>query len=77
MFNTLNIEAIISTVRIGSYIQDTFLKKLKLSEFRIDLSRFYYSITTEGKKVFEEILFKMKMGYISRQSCVMRNGLKR
>ena len=77
MFNTLNIEAIISTVRIGSYIQDTFLKKLKLSEFRIDLSRFYYSITTEGKKVFEEILFKMKMGYISRQSCVMRNDLKR
>ena len=58
--------------------QDTFLAILKLSEFRIDFSRLFHSIITEGKKrVFEEIVFKMKKGYISRRSCVMRGGLKR
>ena len=36
--NTLSIEAIICTVRRGSYkFQDTFLKILRLSEFRICL----------------------------------------
>ena len=54
-----------------------FLKILKLSEFRIDLSILFHSIISEGKKkVFEEIMFKIKKRYISRRSCVMRGGLK-
>ena len=57
MFNNVNIEAIICTVKRGSYIQDTFLKILKLSEFRIDLSRLFYSIITEGKKEFFKKLY--------------------
>ena len=32
--------------------QDTFLAILKLSEFRIDFSRLFHSIITEGKKEF-------------------------
>ena len=74
MFNTLSIEAITCTVRRGSFkFQDTFCKNI--SEFRIDLSRLFYSIFTERKKrVFEEIVFKMKKGYISRPSCVVRSS---
>ena len=47
---------------------------LKISEFRIDLPRLFYSIITEGKRVFKEIVFKMKKGYISRRSWVMGSG---
>ena len=52
---------------------------LILAEFWIDLSRSFHSIITEGKKEFLiwEIVFKTKKRYISRQSCVMRGGLKR
>ena len=73
MFNTLGIEAIICTIRRGSYkFRDTFLQN---SEFWIDLSRLFHSFLTEGKKiVFKEIVFKMKKGYISRRSRIMRRG---
>ena len=53
MFNTLNIEVIICTVRRGSYkFQTTFLKNHRLSELRIDLSSLLHSINAEGKKDF-------------------------
>ena len=45
------------------YFRIFFKKILKLCEFRIDLSRLFHSIITDGKKrVFEETLFKMKKG---------------
>ena len=40
-----------------------FLNILRRSEFRIDKSRLFYSITAEGKKIFfEKIVFNIKKG---------------
>ena len=59
----------------GLIFRILFLKMLKLSEFRINLSILFYSVITEEKNEFrEQIVFKMKKWYISRQSCVMRSG---
>ena len=74
MFNTLGIEAIICTF---SKILLKILKIFKLSEFPIDLYRLFHSIITEGKKELDELVCKIRKGYIPGQSCLMRRGLKR
>ena len=89
MFNTLNIDGIVCTIRRGYFLNINLLRilseykpsgyflninLLKLSEFRIGFTRLFYSIVTEGKKrVFEEIVFKIEKEYISRRFCVMKS----
>ena len=71
MFNTLNIDGIVCTIRRGYFLN---INLLKLSEFRIGFTRLFYSFVTEGKKrVFEEIVFKIEKEYISRRFCVMKS----
>ena len=78
MFNTLGIEILYVPLGEGFInFRILFFKIHRFSEFLIDLSRLLHSIITEKKRVFETIAFKMKMRHISRQSCVMRGGLKR
>ena len=78
MFNTIGIEAVICAVGRGCYkFQDTFLENTQTVWIS---NRFVYIVPFNyfgrKKKIFEEIMFKIKKRYISRRSCVMRGGLK-
>ena len=66
MFNSFVIETIICTTRRGSYkLQNTFFKGLRLFELRIDISRLFHSINTDGKKEFlKKICLKCKQGIL-------------
>ena len=77
MFNTLSIEIYVPLGEGVINFRILFFKIYRFSEFLIDLSRLLHSIIIEKKRVFETISFKMKMRHISKQSCVMRGGLKR